>query len=96
MQLNKIKNIIKNNLPTIQKQYNVEEIGIFGSYAQNQQKEGSDIDILVNFYKPISLFKFVDLKEFLEKKLNNEVDLVSKKGIKPIIKKSILNEVVYI
>ena len=54
------------------------------------------MDVLVEFYKPISLFKFIDLKEFLEKKLKNEVDLVTKKGTKPIIKNSILNEVVYI
>jgi len=74
--------------------YNVEEIGIFGSYARGEETEESDIDILVEFNKPIG-WEFVDLKQYLEQILGKDVDLVTKKALKPQIKDFILKEVIY-
>ncbi len=94
--LKEIKNILLQHKEEIKKEYKVKEIGIFGSYVRNEQKEKSDADILVTFYEPIGLFAFIDLEEYIGKLIGIKVDLVSKNALKPIIGKYILNEVIYI
>lgn len=74
----------------------METIGIFGSYVRGEQKRKSDLDLLVEFSDPPSLFKFVELEDFLSQKLGIKVDLVMKDALKPRIKDSILNEAVYV
>lgn len=59
-------------------------------------REDSDIDILVEFEKPIGLFKFLELEEHLSQLLGRKVDLVSKNALKPHIGKYILDEVIMI
>lgn len=78
----------------LEAKYNVKEIGIFGSVARGEQKKTSDVDILVEFSKPIGFFKFLELEECLAKFLGVKVDLVSKKALKPRIGGRILKEVV--
>lgn len=87
------KNIVK-NLSVIQKKYNVKKIAIFGSYVRGEYKKGSDVDILVEFSKPVGFFAFLDLEEYLKKILGIKVDLVTKKALKPRIGKYILEEMV--
>ncbi|MFH1472171.1 MAG: nucleotidyltransferase family protein [Nanoarchaeota archaeon] len=76
----------------IRKEYKAEVIGIFGSYARGEQKKGSDLDVLVRFYKGATLFDFVGLADFLEKKLKIKVDVVSEGGVRKELKKQIFNE----
>ncbi len=71
-------------------------MGVFGSFAAGEEKEGSDVDILVEFDKSITLFGYVDLKFFLEDELKTKVDLVTKGALKPLIKDEILRETVYL
>lgn len=92
----KIENILKKHKQELKKRFKLKEIGIFGSFVRDEQKKRSDIDILVEFEKPIGLFEFMDLEEYLMKILGAKVDLVSKKALKPRIGKHILQEVVYI
>ena len=95
----KIQQIIKalNELkPVIREKYNVKELGIFGSYTRGQEKNDSDLDILVSFEVPIGFFKFLELEEYLSDKLNIKVDLVSKKALKPRIGKRILEQVIMV
>ncbi len=80
----------------LKKKYYVSKIGIFGSYARGEAGENSDIDILVEFEKPIGFFKFLELEEYLSDLLEIKVDIVSKKALKPHIGKNILKEVVRI
>lgn len=75
--------------------YGLCQLAIFGSYARSQQRENSDVDILVDFNKPIGL-EFIDLAEELEQILSLKVDLVSKKGIKEIYFKSIEKDLEYV
>lgn len=77
-------------------EYGVKEMGVFGSVVRGEQKDESDIDVLVEFSKPITLFKYSELQRYLEEKLGKKVDLVSKKGLKAAIKEDILDETVYI
>lgn len=66
----------------LEKKYGLSVIAVFGSYSRGEQNEESDIDILVDFDKPIGI-EFIDLAGELEILLKHKVDLVSLKGIKP-------------
>lgn len=91
-----IKRLLENHKSLLEKKFKVKEIGIFGSFVRGEEKNSSDIDILVEFSEPVGLFEFMELEEYLSKLLGRKVDLVSKKALKPIIGKYILREVVMI
>jgi len=80
--------------PYLREKYGVKKIGVFGSYARGEEKESSDIDILIELEKPIG-WEFFYLKDYLEKKLGREVDLVTVNALKPRIRERILREVIY-
>jgi len=80
----------------LKENFKVKTIGLFGSYVRGEQKNNSDLDILVDFYEPISLFRFIELEDFLSQWLGVKVDLVMRDTLKPRIKDSILNEAVYV
>jgi len=84
--------------PVLEKEFQVETIGIFGSYTQNRQNKKSDLDILVTFQEPndIDLIDFIALKQFLSRKLKVKVDLVQKDALKIQIKDKILQETIYV
>ena len=92
--LDEIKEILKKHKKELKEKYGVKEIGIFGSIVRGEEKGGSDVDILVEFEKPIGFFKFLELEEYLSNLIGRKVDLVSKKALKPYIGKYILEEVV--
>ncbi len=73
------------------------EIGLFGSFARNEQTNESDIDILVVFEPETpDLYNVeLELKEYLQKCFNREVDICSKKWIRPIFKPLVLKEAIY-
>jgi predicted nucleotidyltransferase len=91
-----ILKILKDELPYLREKFNVKSIGLFGSYARDEQRDRSDVDILVEFSKPIGFFKFMELEEYLSKKLGVKVDLVTLDALKPMIKPQIMREVVYV
>ena len=88
--------IIKSNKPEIESRYGVQRLGLFGSFVKERQRKKSDVDILVTYNSDIDLFEFLDLREFLEKKLGTKVDLVMATALKPTIGKRILAEVEYV
>jgi predicted nucleotidyltransferase len=94
--LEEIKQQISEHKEILENKFAVKEIGIFGSYVRGEYGETSDLDILVEFSKPIDFFRFLELEEYLARLLNVKVDLVMKKVLKPAIGKYILNEVVYV
>lgn len=68
---------------------------MFGSYARNEQRQDSDVDILVEFDSPVGI-EFIDLGNYLERILNLNVDLVSRNGIKPQYFKQIEGDLKYV
>jgi len=92
--IDRIIMILRENKPVLEEKYKVKTLGVFGSYVRGEQKEGSDLDILVEFQEPVGLFKFMELEEFLGKNTGVKVDLVSRKALKPRIGKYILEEVI--
>ncbi len=73
----------------------VKRLALFGSVTRGTITPKSDIDILVEFSKPVGLFQFIQLKGLLEKKLGRSVDLVTPDAIRKEMKKNILNEAIY-
>lgn len=90
--IEEIKAILNENKDYFTEKYNVNNFLLFGSYAKNLQTADSDIDLLVNFVKPIDLFDFVDLQDYLTKIFNKKIDLGTVNGLKPFVKDSILKE----
>ncbi|MBI3599343.1 MAG: nucleotidyltransferase family protein [Nitrospinae bacterium] len=88
--------ILKQREDVIKKKYGVRKIGIFGSFARGEEKESSDIDVLVNFEEGSKTFdNFMELKFFLEDLFGKRVDLVTVEALRPQLKEVILGEVTY-
>jgi len=89
---------LNENKSNLQKHFHCSEIGLFGSFARNEQTNESDIDILVVFEpETLNLYDVeLELKQYLEKSFNREVDICSKKWIKPIFKPMVLKEAIYV
>ena len=93
--LTDIKSILKSNKQRLSDKYGVSFMAIFGSYGRGQQTESSDVDILVDFQRPIGI-EFIDLANELEKLLKIKVGLVSRNGVKPHYLKHIEPDLNYV
>jgi len=93
--LKKITETIQQTKPFLEKEFGVSRIAIFGSYAQNKQTPQSDLDLLVEFNRPIGL-KFVELSDQLDKKLGVKIHLVSQRALKDNFKKIIEPDLIYV
>lgn len=80
--------------PELNRRFKVNKIGIFGSYVRGEEREDSDVDILIELEEPIGL-DLVELIFYLERELDMKVDLVTTKSLRPEFESQILNEVVY-
>jgi predicted nucleotidyltransferase len=87
---------IRGFLPRLQQEYGVRSLGLFGSCLRGEQKDGSDLDILVEFSTVPGMFRFLALERELSRLLGVPVDLVQKETLKPAIGKRIMNEVMQI
>jgi hypothetical protein len=76
------------------RQYHVRELSVFGSAARGEMRPDSDVDLLVEFIPDakVDLFEYAGLMLDLSELIGRKVDLVSKKGLKPLIRASVLQE----
>ncbi len=81
---------IKEKAVPILKEAGISKSALFGSYVRGEEKENSDIDILVAFPEDTTLVDVANLKRRLEDHLDKKVDLVSYNAISPLIRDSIL------
>ena len=89
-------NFLRQNKRILSKKFGVKKTGIFGSFVRGEERQGSDIDILVEFEGGSETFKnYMHFKFFLEDAFSRKVDLVIIDDIKPVIKEGILREAVY-
>lgn len=94
--LNEIIIQLKEIKPDLEKNYDITELGVFGSFARGEQTAESDIDILVDYKEGTSLLTLGGLQYTLSELFKTKVDLVMKKALKNRIGKHILSEVVYV
>jgi len=90
-----IVKLLQSNKQVLFGQYPLTELGVFGSVVREDFTEKSDIDIIIDYNKPMGI-EFIDLANTLEKIVHRKVDLVSKKGIKLNYYKQIENEIIYV
>jgi predicted nucleotidyltransferase len=94
-----VREILRRELPKLKTEFGVKRIGLFGSFSCGKQKKASDVDLLIEFEKPIG-FKFMTLAEYLENKLGRKVDILTPAGVESIrikpIAESILSSVDYV
>lgn len=84
---------LREHMPEI-RTHGVAALSLFGSLARGEERAESDVDILVEFNTPVSIFKFLDLKDCLERILGRPVDLVTREALKPQLRDRILAEAV--
>lgn len=94
--LSKIIETLKNLEEQVRNEYKAEIVGLFGSYVRGEQKEKSDVDILVRFLEGATLLDLAGLGNFLEDKLNVKVDVVPVDTVREEIKEQVLKETVYV
>ncbi|HHT9132371.1 MAG TPA: nucleotidyltransferase family protein [Candidatus Tripitaka californicus] len=84
--------VLRRELPYLKSAFSVKRIGIFGSFAKGIQKEDSDVDVLIEFEKPIGL-NFIELAEYIEKCLGRKVDIVTSGGLQGIRLKQVAKDI---
>ncbi len=82
---------LKPKIVKILKKHGIRKAGIFGSYARGENKKNSDIDIIIQPRKGMGL-EFVGVQLELQDKIGKKIDLVTYKGIHPLIKEDVLKE----
>jgi len=89
-----IAELIKPRLNEIKQKYFISNIRLFGSFINGKQNKESDVDFLVDFSSPISIFKHVNLIYELEGLVGRKVDAVSIKALKPLMKEQIVKDAI--
>jgi len=89
---------LKSNKLEFYNKYNIVKIGIFGSFARNEQTEKSDIDIIIEMPRGTDdIFeKKQELKEVLKNQFHHEIDICRERSIKPLFKEMILKDAIYV
>lgn len=87
--LNKHRNILSEH-------YGVKSLALFGSVARDEASANSDVDLLVDFDRPVSLFGLFALQDYLETILGCSVDLGTPNSLKPRIREKVLSESMYV
>jgi uncharacterized protein len=93
--LSNIVRILRDLKPELISRYHVSSIGLFGSIVRNDYTSNSDVDIIVDFSKPVGI-EFIDLADLIEERIGKAVDLVSKNGVKPRYFQEIASEILYV
>ena len=93
-----IKSFLAHEKDRLQREYQLREIGIFGSFARGEQNEKSDIDVLVSFHADarIGCLQYIALQQELSEKLGRRVHISAREYLKPQISKEIEREVIFV
>jgi len=80
----------------LKREFHVDKIGVFGSYARGTQKKRSDVDFLVSFDESISLFTLSGLYIYLQEQLGRKVDVNPFNSLHPELRKYVLKDLIYL
>ncbi len=83
---------LKLQYPYLSSEFGVKRIGVFGSIAKQEERKESDIDMVIEFDRPIGL-KFIALAEYMENLFGRKVDILTKNGIRNIRVKSVSTDI---
>ena len=88
------RTLLREQLPFLAERYAVASLGLFGSRVRGEHRADSDLDVLVTFDTAPSLFRLVELENYLSDLLGVKVDLVLRDALKPHLRQPILAEVI--
>lgn len=93
-----ILNYLRTNKLLFIEKFNISQIGIFGSYARNEQTDRSDIDIIIEMPRGTEdIFeKKQQLRELLKNHFHREIDICRERTIMPLFKEMILKDTIYV
>ena len=92
--VDEIRAIIRQHRDTLEEKYGIGVVGLFGSYARGEQRRGSDIDLLGEILKPISLLELVGAEIYLSEILGTKVELVPKRDVREELRETIARETI--
>jgi len=95
---NDILTYLSNNKELFSKQFNITKLGIFGSFARDEQTESSDIDIIIEMPRSTDdIFeKKQQLRDLLKTQFQREIDLCRERAIKPLFREIIIKDAIYV
>lgn len=96
MKRDQVLQLLKESYDELSEKYQVDSLILFGSTARDEANLGNDVDILVAFSEPVGLFRFISLKQHLEKLLGCKVDLGTHRSLKPAIKEKVLAGAIHV
>jgi uncharacterized protein len=96
MKQDDVLRILKQKNTELAKQFGVKSLQLFGSVARNEATPASDVDLLVEFDRPVGYFGLFALQDYLEKLLGCSVDLGTPNSLKPYIRERIMGEIVHV
>lgn len=96
MGMEEVKELLRTHAQTLQDKYGIRVVGIFGSYSRGTQKKKSDIDLIAEVDRPISLLELVGAQIYLSEILQKKVDLVAKDDLREELKEEILSKTKYL
>ena len=94
--LDAVKRCLTDQKSLLKNKYKISKLGIFGSYVRGEQRNESDVDVLIDYEEAPSLIALIEMENMLSDLLGMKVDLVTSKGLKPQLRQHILDEVVYL
>jgi predicted nucleotidyltransferase len=94
--LERIQHQLRDMMPDLSRNFGIRSVEIFGSFVRGEQKNTSDLDLLVEFdpSRSLSLFDLIGIEQMLSDILGVNVDLVEKIALKPALRQRILDEAV--
>lgn len=94
MALEGILTCLREHQEVLAQRYGVAVVGVFGSYVRGEAKPESDLDLLVDFLRPVSLLELVGAELYLSEVLGVKVDLVPRRSLRPELRETILSQAV--
>jgi predicted nucleotidyltransferase len=94
--LDEVRMIIRQHRDVLAEKYGVAVVGVFGSYVRGEQRRQSDIDLLVDIIRQISLLELVGAEIYLSEVLGSKVDLVPKRDVREELREAIFSEAIAI
>lgn len=92
MDLNSLTIELHSMLPELRQRFGVASLAVFGSFVRDEQTSTSDLDVLVEFDRPISLYRQVELEDLLGERLGVKVDLVPRRALRRRLGERVLQE----
>lgn len=87
---------LRRALPTLSEKYNIKSFGIFGSYARGEQKATSDLDVLVEYARPLTFPAWMNLEQELAELVGTRVEAHELKHLRTYIRKNVMPQVIWL